>query len=571
MATWVYPFLAFAKAFGLAICLVLLRGLLWLVNLLVFAPPFDPLGKIPGPAGSFFESHFEGAGNPQESPKAYAAWRKAHGNTFRFQGFGKHDYRLMTFDFRAIAHIFTSTTYEKPWQTRSYLSRMIGNGIFSMEGHEHKVQRKVISPAFSAQAVKGVSPIFAQKADQLCDIWDSQVDAASQSQNIVVNVAHWFSRTTFDIIGLSGFNYNFDSLADESEPIHLAFRRMFRTLDKGIGPRDIVELYFPILRTIWPSEDGKIIKQSLKEIEDVGQTFISEKKANVQVQQGSHQKDILSLLIKSNLSLDSSARLSDKDLLDQCTTFLLAGSDSSSVAMSWALHLLATHPDIQRRLYAEIQVSIKASKNSEDYDSDASDDSGFAEDPKFKHEASIHSGRASFIEAIQSMPYLDGVVREALRLYPPVHSTIRVATQDDEIPLSEPISVSGEFTTSVKIRKGSFIHIPIEGINGCEALWGADAQEFNPLRWSKLPKAVTNGFPGLGSLMSFGYGPHACLGFQFTASEIKTVLATVVSRFEFSPADDVKINKYNCIITRPFVEGCWKDGAQLPLKIRRRN
>jgi cytochrome P450 len=178
------------------------------------------------------------------------------------------------------------------------------------------------------------------------------------------------------------------------------------------------------------------------------------------------------------MSSDPSSRLSDKDLLDQCSTFLLAGSDSSSVAMTWCLHLLATHPELQTTLLQEIRTAIKESKLHEDfYDSDDSDDSGFAEDPRLKAEG-VERSRAAFIDALESLPYLNGVIKETLRLYPPVHCTIRTAMADDEIPLSEPIMTAAGKVTSVKIAKGSYIHIPIEGINTSEELWGPDAAEF---------------------------------------------------------------------------------------------
>lgn len=289
------------------------------------------------------------------------------------------------------------------------------------------------------------------------------------------------------------------------------------------------------------------------------------------------------------MASEASARLTDEELSDQCRTFLLAGSDSSSVAMSWCLHFLANNPEIQSRLYSDIQTSIKEAKLNEDYDSDGSDDSGFAEDPMFKNEAATARSRTTYINLLESMPYLNGVVKETLRLCPPVHSTIRVATADDEIPLSEPIEVAGQKVSSVKIRKGTFIHLPIEGVNQSEDIWGADVNEFKyvfytlqtqrrvtncstrPSRWEKLPDRVGSpNYPGLGHLITFGYGNSSCLGSRFTLSEMKIAIATVVAKFEFLPVEGVEVDKYHCVITRPYVEGRWEEGTQLPLRLRRR-
>lgn len=70
----------------------------------------------------------------------------------------------------------------------------------------------------------------------------------------IIDVAHWISRASFDVIGLAGFNYDFHSLKDESEEVYGAYRKMFNIADKGLGLWQILELYFPILRKIWVRE-----------------------------------------------------------------------------------------------------------------------------------------------------------------------------------------------------------------------------------------------------------------------------------------------------------------------------
>lgn len=83
------------------------------------------------------------------------------------------------------------------------------------------------------------------------------------------------------------------------------------------------------------------------------------------------------------------------------------------------------------------------------------------------------------------MTYLDYVVRETLRLCPPIHATIRVATEDVHIPIYHPITtVDGEMIkdrnpiSEIKVRKGTYVHIPIEGLSHSEDIWGEDALEF---------------------------------------------------------------------------------------------
>lgn len=183
--------------------------------------------------------------------------------------------------------------------------------------------------------------------------------------------------------------------------------------------------------------------------------------------------------VKQNLSADPSTRLTDQELLDQCSTFLLAGSDTVSVALSWCFHLLALHPEIQVRLREEL-----SSGQSDGNLSDSSADSGFYDCTSCKPRTFLASHTCGCSpqprwDTLERLPYLDAVVRETLRFCPPVHGTIRVATEDDLIPTSQPITLSnGSTVNHFRILKGSYVHIPIEGLSFSEDIWGKDALEF---------------------------------------------------------------------------------------------
>ncbi|KAF9456799.1 cytochrome P450 [Collybia nuda] len=583
----------------ISLLLLLARGILWLFNLLLVAPLFDPLQNLPGPEGAALQNHFSEVMDPQKSPTTHESWKQKFGKTFRFHGFGKHDYRMMSFDFRVISHILTSPVYEKPWQTRSVLARLIGRGIFSMEGAEHKQQRRLIGPAFTGQSIKALTPIFFQKAEELCERWDDLIDkpfstvtnptdpppayvpfatAVEKFKGVTLDVAHWISRASFDVIGLTGFDYHFNSLEDETEDVYLAYRRLFDMADKGAPLRTVIELYFPIIRKIWPDERTKIMDASLRVVDKAGKKLIAQKKAMVISEQDNEkviqEKDILSLLIKANLSTDPAKRLSDEELLNQCSTFLLAGSDSVSLALAWCLHFLSQNPAIQTRLRDEILSSTSTSSH---VSHEPALSKHFDTELRLSPPPSYPSGEQPSFEsweALEKLPYLDAVVRETLRICPPVHSTIRVAVRDDQIPVSSPVILQDGTTVEkdgyISIRKGSYIHIPIEGLNLAEDIWGNDAQEFNPDRWACLPSSARPpAHPGLGNMMTFGFGPHSCLGYKFTITEMKIFLGMMVSRFVFVPKEGIKISKYNAILTRPYVVDKWELGTQLPVVVRR--
>ncbi|KZP32440.1 cytochrome P450 [Athelia psychrophila] len=565
---------------GLVVCalLVVARGLYWLLNMLVILPFFDPLSALPGPDGSFRQSHFFNILDPIRSPKYHKAWAAKHGNVFRFHGLGGFDHRLMLLDMRAVSHVLNSPTqFEKPWQTRNFISRLVGHGIFTSAGAHHRRQRKIIAPAFSTQAIKAYIPIFQQKAEELLDRWATLIPEPSVSSseeiphlpdsegaracdketrplpNNVVDIGGWLTRATFDIIGLSAFGYVFDSLRDPTEEVYLAYRNMFDLADRGSGLMTLVRIYFPWLEYFLWDNETMVTKNSRRIIIKVGRKLVEDKKAAISADKGgsddSIHKDLLGRLIKSNLSSDPSKGLSDQELLDQLSTFLLVGADTVSLTISWCLHLLSLYPELQTRLRDEI-LQLPAN-------------------PAPGTESSSSNLDTAWADAIDALPYLDGVLRETLRLGSPVHGFLRTPVQDEDIPVSSPIKLrDGREVTSIRVRKGTYIHIPIEGLNMSEDIWGADALEFNPDRWANLPEnARAPKHPGFANLMSFSFGPQSCLGWKFTLLEAKIFLAVLLPHFVFAPA--AKIAKFNAILSRPYVYREYTKGERLPMAISR--
>lgn len=200
--------------------------------------------------------------------------------------------------------------------------------------------------------------------------------------------------------------------------------------------------------------------------------------------------------VRSNLSttLPDNQRLTDDSLMDNINTMLFAGSDTTSLALAWTLSLLASHPDQQTALREELVA--------------------------FQHSVPDPSD-ASIFSSLDELPKLNNIIRESLRLIPPVHSSLRVAMEDDIIPTAEPVRLrDGSLTTDgVRIRKGTFVHLALEGMNMVRDVWGEDAPEFRPARWDKLPEAVKLN-PGIyGTMMTFSHGSRVS-SFVFISEKI---------------------------------------------------
>jgi len=167
--------------------------------------------------------------------------------------------------------------------------------------------------------------------------------------------------------------------------------------------------------------------------------------------------------VKSNYTkgLAPEDRCSDDDIYNGLDALLTpAGSDSTSISLTWILYYLTQNPDFQTRLRNELLSVVPAVSISE------------------LTEAEIHA----LSDNISKLPYLDKVMKESLRLTPPLRTSLRVSTQDDEVPTMYPVYdrrrniIEGK--RSVTIQKGTVVYCALEGFNIDKEMWGEDAWEF---------------------------------------------------------------------------------------------
>ena len=144
----------------------------------------------------------------------------------------------------------------------------------------------------------------------------------------------------------------------------------------------------------------------------------------------------------------------------------------------------------------------------------------------------LQSGQSLLtFEELVALPYLDAVIREVLRVCPPVFALIRTATSDDLIPLGEPIiAKDGRSASSLPVKKGQLFRIlmGIHSIQRDRSIFGEDADDFRPERWIEIDKnKADQTFAQLKSLtiwdhlLAFGGGPRGCIGYRFAVLEVK--------------------------------------------------
>ncbi|KAJ7816628.1 cytochrome P450 [Mycena olivaceomarginata] len=436
-------------------------------------------------------------------------WQARYGPTFRFHNLLSAT-TLYTIDTLALHRIVThSDVYQKAPMARFHLKQLLGEGLVVAEDEEHTK----LSPAFGPSQIHGLTQLFVDKSLELSDVWTRQ--PRDESGWARIDVFAGLKAMTLDVIGLA-------------EPTELdgAFKQLFlQTGPRRIRATAVLRGRFPFLRPLLPT--SKKLANARMTMDRIGMQLLQDSKNAIESgEKVAERRDLLSLLVRNQ-------RLSD-DVVVSRAQFPF----NHPTATTWALYALAVHPDVQTTLRAELQTMGTDSPS---------------------------------LDALNSLPYLDKVVREVMRVHSPVAFTNRMAMRDDVIPLGTPYTdTQGKQHDSIVMSKGQMIYVPVAAVNRDPRIWGPDAAEFKPDRWDAVPEAA-NAIPGVWShLFSFLGGPHNCIGWRFSLAEMKSLLYTLIRTFEFELAVPPEaIGTGTIAVQRPLLVAEPGKGAQLPMRVRR--
>ncbi|ODN97340.1 hypothetical protein L198_03903 [Cryptococcus wingfieldii CBS 7118] len=568
LASPAYPFATMPRLFILPSALTVLYSLvavsLLSAGLYIYLYPFRlsrlSFRNLPGPEpGHWFWGHTQTL-IAQQPNAMHTVWTNKYGPTICYPIFLGIQ-RFLTIDPSALNYILTHPeSFEKPSETRGELTTMLGNGLLVAEGSDHKKQRKALGPSFSPAAIRGMIPAFYDKAYELnnklmglVEGADTEVASPTPAKDIdfvpggrKIDVMSYLSKTALDIIGTCGFDYDFKALSEPSNELSDAYRNMFMAV-MDVRVWDFIVSKIPIIRSI-PTERSKVVAASKKLTRSIGMS--SPRKEDIVM--GAHGgdlekkadigKDLISILVKANMAagLKPEQRLSDEEVLDQITTFMLAGNETTSTGLTWILYNLSQNLDVQEKLRKEVQ--------------------------------SVSEDRPS-LDTLNTLPYMEAVVHESLRISPPASFTLREATQDAILPLANPVTGNdGKVMHEVAVDKGTSIFIPVITVNTSPSIWGDDAAKFIPERWLSSSK---DGFqpgpvPGVwGNTLTFLGGGRNCIGYRFALAEIKVILFVLMRSLMFEELKSKPvISKKTGIVMRCSIEGEEEAGLQMPLMVR---
>ena len=363
-----------------------------------------------------------------------------------------------------------------------------GAGLFTAETDDPLWVRahNVLMTPFSLQAMRDYMPKMLDVADQLMDKW------ARLNPGEEVDVAADMTRLTLDTIALCGFGYRFNSFYRESP--HPFVDAMVRVLTESQSRAR----QLPI-QTRLRVRAQRQFEEDATFMNDLVDGIITERRAE------GAAGDTTDLLGRMLNGVDKDGEhLPDENIRAQCITFLIAGHETTSGLLSFAIYYLMKHPDVLARARAEVDEVF-----------------GGTAAPTF--------------EQVHRLRYVRQVLDEALRLWPTAPGFTRTPYADTVI--------GGKYA----VAKGTPVTVLSQALHHSTEVWGPDATEFNPdhtaaERMAALPP---------NAYKPFGTGQRACIGRQFAIQEAVLVLGMLVQRFDFVDHLDYELKTKTTLTVKP--------------------
>src|SRR5438874_3432247 len=337
---------------------------------------------------------------------------------------------------------------------------IVGQGILFIDEPEHQQQRRLMLPSMHRKRIEGYQQVMREVTTQILDRWRPGVviDVASEMDDLALIIE---GRTLFSL-DLSGTQQAFrDAVTVVTQTMNDAFRIALAQF-----PFDIPGIGY-----------GHSVRKAIALIRATLEEIIARHE-----REGSDAGDIVSMLVAARD--EEGHRLSAMQIIDHLVTLFVAGHETLANALTWACYLLAQHPHVTSKLLSELEAQL--------------------------------AGQPPAPDDLERLPYLEQVVKEVLRIYPPAASLSRIAR--------EPFEWKG-----YAFHAGDIIMYSPYVSHRMPAQFSEPdvfrPERFDPVCGEKHPP---------GAFIPFGAGPRTCLGAPFAMMELKTVLAMILQRFRLA-------------------------------------
>lgn len=435
------------------------------------------IADLPSPKGQLLVGHL-----PQFKPEikhlVLERWVKEVGNLFKFHLLGKQFVVSADAEFNELVLKSRPKSFRRYSKIQEIMEEMGIYGVFNSEGETWAKQRKITAEALNLKNVKAYFPTISELTEKLYKRW-----LILSEQGASLDVQQELMRYTVDVTTLIAFGYNTNTLEKEGDVIQQQLEKIFPAINKRItSPIPLWRLY--------KTKEDKELDQSIKSIETVIYDFIS--KAKIRLAENPERKEKPSNFLEALLvAQEQEGRVSDKEIYGNVFTILLAGEDTTSNSISWALYYLATHPE----------KYVKA-----------------------KEEANRVLGDAvcaTDVNQLEDLKYIEAVVLEAMRLKPVTPTLIATATED--VVIKDLFIPTGtDLILQNKIPQTSEENF-------------VRADEFIPERWlaTKCP-VIGNHTPDV--MRAFGAGSRFCPGKHLALHEMISAVSMICHNFDFELA-----------------------------------
>lgn len=480
---------ATSLAFGIALILV------FVYSVIKSRYSFFSSRGIPGPEplpilGNMLDSHEKPAFD------VYTKYQKTYGNIF-----GTYDAltpKLVVTDIDLLKKIMVSDfSHFTDRRVQGFDHPFEQLMMFVLEGEEWRNMRQTCSPAFSSGKIKAMVPIMYECTDKM--IRELRNKTANGKDGIEVK---WlFNCFALDVIGRAGFGVEFDNYHPETlDP------RMKKALTYFV-PNNIKFVLSRLLPKWFKTAINFSVfdKDGLNAFISLARDIVIERRRTLDQKRNAKYTDFITILLETEKNEGGKVKLTENQVIANAFLFLAAGFFTTALHLAITAFLLARHPNQQKKLREEISEAV--SKDGKGVESLTS-------------------------EVVMGMKYLDSVIKESFRLYPPSCYTERKVCRDYEMD-SPDVNIKAK----VVIPKETLVYIPIYTIHHDKENW-KNPEDFNPDRF--MPDNRDNIEPF--AYMPFGQGPRQCIAMRFAEVEIKIAIARLIHLFDFGCCEKTQPN-----------------------------
>ncbi|CAF1131795.1 unnamed protein product [Adineta steineri] len=445
-------------------------------------------GPLPGMPPQFLLGNLAQSGllfDKASLPEAHIAFKQRYGDIYQF--WISSTRLIVVNNLNDIQHIFTHRNiYDQGDIYVQKFSIVIPHGLISSKGAKYKRHAGLTLPLFRRGKIVSNFDLIVDCVDKLLIRWRTKspqhvhLDIVQQSQNLLLA-----------IFGLIGFDYDMETLDNDNDTNKNELTKALQYFLSNFNimlfsPKILSTIYFKLSSQYRQSQKtieqyfDRMIKQEL----DNGKELIAQRKRTSLIASlvGSLQQDEE---METNKSEEDRKGLSRNELLDEMRLFLLAGFETTSTALAWFIHLMSKHPQVQQNIKTEL-----SNNNSQ--------------------------GLLS-LDRLDSLVYLDCVIKEVFRFCPPINGTVRTLTVDDRLP-----------ETGAQLFRGDQILIPFHSLARDTRYWSIDPELFYPERFLGADK---DHHPY--ALIPFGGGHRQCIGQDLARFELKVIAARLMQYVTF--------------------------------------